>query len=1106
MKKVFMLVMVLCLVIGGIAQAALEDGLLGYWPLDGDGADLSGAGRHTMPVRGPGWAAGLLGQALESDDDGGHLKEATLLADSDWMNGLDALTISVWVKSDVYDYDNGFIIFNEPSGNDDYGIRYDAGGASWGGDAVLKMGITVTSSVDSVRQLETSDKSQTTEWQHVVMTWERGRPLAAYLDGVLDIPSGAEPNHPEDITEAIVTTAFGPMIIGEGGKDGGDSDSWDGLVDEVSIWGRQLSAAEVATLFNGGTPLALEDNAYHAQQISPADGAIDQPLAGVDLVWDHPAVATPQAIVSYNVYFSTILDEVVGPDPLIATSVAVDATLAVATGPLEIATVYWWRVDGVVADGNTYPGLIRSLEGMDDAPVITLQPEDIIVVTGCDSGGGFTVAATSDFGTLSYEWFDELDVSVGTGTSYAPAAGEDGDYYCVVTNSATAQEATSQTAAFITYPTDMLGGLGHYDLGNPNDTNNGWALQSSSVDGDTVNMVASGNDMWNNEDEGRLVAVEVMGDYVEVIAKVTILGGPDWDPGDPGAGDGWIKAGVTIRDTLAHNSQHLSMYATSKQGVCYQGRRTSGGSRNLGANGSGQHLAPVWLKLVRQGNTVTGYQSDDGVNWILGPEDLGGNDPMYNPMTLPIDFTGPVYVGVVGTNHGRSAAMNLLFEHVQIRAYGAGNPTPADEATDIDPTSEIVLEWDASAIAPCPVAYDVRVDDDPNLKDVAPVRVADPMLGIAGGTYGNDATIYWSVEVVGGAGTGSVWSFDTIKINPDITAQPEDTFVPAGQNASFTIAATNADSLQWYGPAGAIGGATGATLTLTGVGAADEGAYYCVATNTNGDKQSDSANLDVGFLIHHWPLDEIAGTEPNLIVEDVAGDLDGVPAGEPNGVGVVPGIIGNAYDLNNEGMLGYIDIDDSIGKLSSFSVSVWLNYHDDIDNLDSIMHHDGWTTSYMHFHVRPDGRITNNVSGTGSDLYSLGNLGGGNTPGTWYHVVMTYDVAAGQRIYYLDGAQDAVQNRSFIPAELFPGNIGAYNNDPGNRHWDGLMDDFRIYDYPLSRAEVAALYHAVFPDAAICVDPPEGDLDGDCEVTLNDFAIWAISFGWCDLLPVSWCP
>ena len=127
-------------------------------------------------------------------------------------------------------------------------MRYDSSGANGGGVNVLKMGVTTTV---GVRQLETSNNSQTTEWQHVIMTWQSGAIIRCYLNGLEDTPT--------DVDGAVngVLTGFGEVILGRGGKDDAASEGWDGLIDEVYVFDYAMDFAEAAHFYisQGGGPL-----------------------------------------------------------------------------------------------------------------------------------------------------------------------------------------------------------------------------------------------------------------------------------------------------------------------------------------------------------------------------------------------------------------------------------------------------------------------------------------------------------------------------------------------------------------------------------------------------------------------------------------------------------------------------------------------------------------------------------------------------------------------------------------------------------------------------------------------------------------------------------
>ena len=218
-----------------------DAGLLTHLAFDeGAGAvagDSSGNGHGADLVGPPQWVTGKLGGALQFGN-GSHVLDDDA---EDYLNGLEALTISVWVKSGVTDTDQGILLAKDPSDQDNtIGIRYDVAGSSFGGSNVLKLAVTTD---DAEQQVESSSNLQTTEWQHICMTWASGGLLRLYVDGTEDVLTG---RNNANNTGPVSTCE--KLIIGKGGKDIVNSAGWDGLIDEVRIYGRALSAEEVMGL------------------------------------------------------------------------------------------------------------------------------------------------------------------------------------------------------------------------------------------------------------------------------------------------------------------------------------------------------------------------------------------------------------------------------------------------------------------------------------------------------------------------------------------------------------------------------------------------------------------------------------------------------------------------------------------------------------------------------------------------------------------------------------------------------------------------------------------------------------------------------------------
>jgi regulation of enolase protein 1 (concanavalin A-like superfamily) len=111
----------------------------------------------------------------------------------------------------------------------------------------------------------------------------------------------------------------------------------------------------------------------------------------------------------------------------------------------------------------------------------------------------------------------------------------------------------------------------------------------------------------------------------------------------------WAKGGVMIRQSLTADSMHAMMDVTPGNGAEFSSRATSGGSTSVTARSNA--TAPYWVKLVRSGNTFTGYVSSDGTSW----EPVGSST---------VKMTETVYVGLVECSHS-SAPGTATFDNVK---------------------------------------------------------------------------------------------------------------------------------------------------------------------------------------------------------------------------------------------------------------------------------------------------------------------------------------------------------------------------------------------------------------------------------------------------------
>jgi ABC-type transport system involved in multi-copper enzyme maturation permease subunit len=89
-----------------------------------------------------------------------------------------------------------------------------------------------------------------------------------------------------------------------------------------------------------------------------------------------------------------------------------------------------------------------------------------------------------------------------------------------------------------------------------------------------------------------------------ITVRVTSLTSGDLQP--------WAKAGIIIKANTVPGSAYAAMMVTGAHGVRMQWDFTQD---TAGLTGAVSAASPRWLRLVRSGDTITGYDSADGVRW-----------------------------------------------------------------------------------------------------------------------------------------------------------------------------------------------------------------------------------------------------------------------------------------------------------------------------------------------------------------------------------------------------------------------------------------------------------------------------------------------------------
>jgi len=333
---------------------------------------------------------------------------------------------------------------------------------------------------------------------------------------------------------------------------------------------------------------------------------------------------------------------------------------------------------GVTLTAADLNNLVAYLQQLDDAPATAPLPVTVVLATTAASpvSDPFVVSVTFSHPVTG---FTLSDITVTGGTASA-LTGSGASYSFTLTPTANVTvslaSGSAQDAAAVTNLASNVLSLNYVaptttpvligqDLGNvllPGATtlNAGTGIYT---------LTASGEDIYFAEDGCHFAQVILNGDG-EVRARVRSLGNSN----------PWAKAGVMIREALTGSSRHATMFITppvANNGFGMVWRSMTNAATTY-AGGPALNAAPNnWVRLVRQGNVLTGYASANGTTWTqVATTTLSG---------LPVQ----VFVGLAATSSDTDITTTAEFDNVQvIGAQAALAPTvtlTAASATETGP-------------------------------------------------------------------------------------------------------------------------------------------------------------------------------------------------------------------------------------------------------------------------------------------------------------------------------------------------------------------------------------------------------------------------------------
>jgi len=212
---------------------AFPAGLVSLWSAEGNYLDVEGP-NNGSPVGVIGFATGLAGQAFDAN--GGHVS----IPDNPSLNTPTGFTVVAWIKFDSYTGYGSILNRRDASNIGGFVLEPVVG------SPVMTFGI-----YDGGWHILSAPGWVLATWYHVAATYD-GSTLVLYRDGAVVATLGhvGTVNNP-----ATPLVAIGGNVV--------NGDTFDGLLDEVALFDRALSTAEIIDLASG-TPVPVRDATWGA--------------------------------------------------------------------------------------------------------------------------------------------------------------------------------------------------------------------------------------------------------------------------------------------------------------------------------------------------------------------------------------------------------------------------------------------------------------------------------------------------------------------------------------------------------------------------------------------------------------------------------------------------------------------------------------------------------------------------------------------------------------------------------------------------------------------------------------------------------------------------
>jgi hypothetical protein len=245
MKTKFLLIaLVVCLFSNAQAQVPSyvpTNGLVGWWPFNGNANDESGNGNNGT-LNGPTLTADRFGNANKAYSFDG-VNDYVNCGNGQILNQFSTnITVSAWVKS-------------QPSASTDKNIISKYGCNPGGWSLETAQNTLVANFTGCTQNVTNQTNLNSGQWTHVIGVKEATN-WKIFVNGVLNNTSSGTFNY--DLNSGF------NLIIGVQNDNFNPTTYWDGLIDDIGLWNRALTHQEITNLYNSSAYVPCASPAFPA--------------------------------------------------------------------------------------------------------------------------------------------------------------------------------------------------------------------------------------------------------------------------------------------------------------------------------------------------------------------------------------------------------------------------------------------------------------------------------------------------------------------------------------------------------------------------------------------------------------------------------------------------------------------------------------------------------------------------------------------------------------------------------------------------------------------------------------------------------------------------